>query len=138
MRRWISLIAVIIVVAGIFYLTLQKPAETGALTETARSWLGIIGINVEAKPLRHYIHYVMYLPLGLAVCGFCVDRSIPLRIGLIAGCGIGMLDEALKVLLPTREFDVTDLLRDVVGVGVAVAITASAMKRSRNNNRRPS
>ena len=34
----------------------------------------------------------------------------------------------IKVLLPTREFDVTDLMRDLVGVAVAVGIAAMVRK----------
>lgn len=41
---------------------------------------------------------------------------------MLIGCGIGILDEGVKVLLSTREFDVTDLMRDFVGVLLAVGI----------------
>ena len=41
---------------------------------------------------------------------------------------IGIVDESLKVLLPTREFDVTDLFRDFIGVAVAVGIFAITKK----------
>ena len=122
MKRWISLVAVIIVIAGIFYLTFQNPAETGALTETVLGLLLKIGIHVATKPLRHYIHYVMYFILEFVVCEFCRSRGWSVWIGVVIGCGIGLLDEGVKVLLPTREFDVTDLLRDFVGVAVAMLI----------------
>ena len=66
---------VIIVIAGIFYLTFQKPAETGALSEAVRDLLLKIGIDIETKPLRHYVHYVMYFILGLVVCGCVRSRG---------------------------------------------------------------
>lgn len=34
---------------------------------------------------------------------------------LAVGCGIGLIDESIKVLLPTREFDFVDLVKDCVG-----------------------
>ena len=35
---------------------------------------------------------------------------------------VGFIDESLKILLPTREFDFGDLLFDVVGVVTGVLI----------------
>ena len=32
------------------------------------------------------------------------------------GCGFGRLDEGIKVLLATREFDIVDIVKDWVGV----------------------
>ena len=37
------------------------------------------------------------------------------------GCGFGLLDESIKLLLPTRELDVVDLLKDWVGIGLGTA-----------------
>lgn len=38
------------------------------------------------------------------------------------GCCVGLIDESIKVLLPTREFDVVDLVKDWVGVAIAVIV----------------
>ena len=65
------------------------------------------------------IHYFI---LGLAVCALCLTKDWKLSVGMLIGCGIGVIDEGIKVLLPTGEFDVTDLMRDFVGVAVAVGI----------------
>ena len=43
-------------------------------------------------------------------------------IGAAIGCGIGVVDESFKVLLPGREFSTGDLIRDFIGVGIAVLI----------------
>ena len=43
---------------------------------------------------------------------------------LAVGCCIGLIDESIKVLLPTREFDFVDLVRDWVGVVAAVGLIA--------------
>lgn len=34
---------------------------------------------------------------------------------ILIGCGIGLLDEGIKVILPTREFDVVDLVKEWAG-----------------------
>ncbi len=35
---------------------------------------------------------------------------------------IALIDEGIKILLPTREFDVVDLLKDWIGIGLASVI----------------
>ena len=41
---------------------------------------------------------------------------------MLVGAGVGLIDEGIKVLFPTREFDVIDLVKDWVGVAVAVLV----------------
>lgn len=38
------------------------------------------------------------------------------------GCGIVLLDESLKILLPGREFAGSDLVRDWLGVVIAAVV----------------
>lgn len=83
-------------------------------------WLGNIGIQVEYKSLRSNIHILEYFIIGLAVCGYCRSRGWKNWGGMIAGFGIGVVDECVKTLLPGREFSTGDLIRDFVGVAVAV------------------
>lgn len=129
LKKWIATIVVLVVIAGIIYLTLQSPEDTGALTKTTQQYLSSFGINVGLKPLRHYIHYLLYFILGIAVCNLCVIKNWKLRIGVLLGCGIGILDECLKIWLPTREFDAFDLLRDFVGVVIAALLTMLIRKK---------
>lgn len=62
--------------------------------------------------------------LGLAMCVLCLTKDWKLSVGMLIGCGISVIDEGIKVMLPTREFDVTDLMRDFVGVAVAMVLVA--------------
>lgn len=48
---------------------------------------------------------------------------------LTVGCCVGLIDEGIKVLLPTREFDFVDLVKDWVGIGLA-AFVVLILKRS--------
>ena len=43
---------------------------------------------------------------------------------ILIGCGIGLIDESIKVLLPTREFDFVDLVKDWIGVAVGTGVVA--------------
>lgn len=85
-------------------------------------WLGNIGIQVEYKSLRSNIHILEYFIVGLAVCGYCRSRGWKVWIGAAIGCGIGVVDEGIKVLLPGREFSTGDLIRDFIGEGIAVLV----------------
>ena len=49
--------------------------------------------------------------------------------GNAAGTG-GLIDESIKVLLPTREFDFVDLVKDWVGVAAAVGMIALKNRRA--------
>ena len=39
---------------------------------------------------------------------------------ILIGCGIGLIDESIKVQLPTREFDFVDLVKDWGGIIFAI------------------
>ena len=41
---------------------------------------------------------------------------------LAVGCGVGLIDEGMKVVLPTREFDFVDLVKDCVRMAVAMIV----------------
>lgn len=117
-----ALFFLILVVLMVLFFTYQNPEQSRDLSEAARSWLGSIGIDVEYKTLRSNVHILEYFIVGLAVCGFCRSRGWKNWVGLMAGCGIGVVDECMKTLLPGREFDAVDLVKDWIGVGAAVVL----------------
>lgn len=41
---------------------------------------------------------------------------------LAIGAGVGLIDESIKVLLPTREFDVVDLVKNWIGMAAAMLV----------------
>lgn len=82
-----------------------------------------MGIQVEYKSLRSNVHILEYFIVGLALCGYCRCRGWKNWIGMIAGCGIGVVDECVKTLLPGREFEAIDLVKDWIGVGLAIVVT---------------
>jgi len=108
----------------VLFFTFQNPEESRILSESVRMWLGNIGIDVEYKSLRSNVHILEYFIVGLAVCGYCRSRGWKNWVGMIAGFGIGVVDECVKTLLPGREFSTGDLIRDFVGVAVAVVVSS--------------
>ena len=54
---------------------------------------------------------------------------------ILIGCGVGLIDEGIKVLLPTREFDFVDLVKDWVGVAVGTGVVAISQHRKKEINK---
>lgn len=107
----------IIIIFGIVYLTFQEPRQTRFLSKETHKMIIWFGISVTEKQLRHYIHYFMYFLVG-GILWLWVKRWQT----VIIGCGFGLLDEVLKIWLPTREFDYGDFIRDCVGVVVGACV----------------
>lgn len=128
MRKKTAAIFLILALLMVLFFTLQEPTQSRDLSEAVRSWLEKIGIEVEYKSLRSNIHILEYFIVGLAVCGSVKSRGWRLWIGAAIGCCIGVVDEGIKVLLPGREFDVTDLMRDGIGILLATVIVRVVTK----------
>lgn len=136
MRKKTAAIFMILALLMVLFFTFQNPEQSRDLSEAVRSWLGSIGIDVEYKSLRSNVHILEYFIVGLALCGYCRSREWKNWIGMIAGCGIGVVDECVKTLLPGREFSTGDLVRDFVGVVVAVvgSIAVGKIKKVRRSD----
>ena len=65
----------------------------------------------------------------MAVLAFGASRNWRITTCILVCGAIALLDESIKVLLPTREFDVVDLIKDWVGVAVAVSVNLAIGKR---------
>ena len=131
-KRVCSLVLLILAVSMVLFFTFQNPEDSKMLSETVRAWLGNIGIRVEYTALRSNIHILEYFVVGLAVCAFLGKRWIKILIG----CGIGMIDEGIKVLLPGREFSSRDLIKDFLGILLAIMIVEVILEivHNRKNN----
>ena len=128
MRKKTAAIFLILALFMVLFFTFQNPEKSRILSESVRMWLGNIGIDVEYKSLRSNIHILEYFIVGLAVCGYCRSRGWRLWIGAVIGCGIGVVDECVKMLLPGREFSTGDLFRDFIGVAIAIVIVTVVLK----------
>ena len=76
--------------------------------------------------LRTFIHVFLYMPLGAAL--HYAFRHYGQSLGKtafaaqITASAFGLLDEAVKMFLPGREFDVIDWVCDVVGIGAGILL----------------
>lgn len=134
-KKAIFAILSILAFVTILYLTFQDGAHTTALSSSVRLWLREHGIKARDKQLRSDAHYIEYFVLGMALALFGKASGVRMRWIVLVGCGLGLLDECVKILLPIREFELIDLLKDCVGIIVAVAIvTVCSRLMKRNDN----
>jgi len=104
----------------ILLLTLQDAAGTVKLSEGLRLWLERFGLKSDFHSIRSNAHLVLYFLFGIVLCLYGRECGWRWWVVILIGCGIGLIDESIKVLLPTREFDVVDLVKDWIGVATAV------------------
>lgn len=116
-------ILVIIVTAGIFYLTFQTPSQTMGMSEGVRAWLAEHGIVWDSATVRSNAHLPEYIALGISLCLFAGWKKA-LWIGALIGC----IDETIKIPLPTRHFDFIDLMKDFAGVALGVLLVVILKK----------
>ena len=120
-KRIIAIILVIMVLGGVVFLTLQSPQQTMKLSEAVRHWIGYKG---DPLAFRSDVHLFEYFVVGLVCVVFAWAFGWKLWIGAAIAAGFGLLDEVIKIFLPTREFGAVDLVKDFIGVGVAFGIVS--------------
>lgn len=120
----------------VLFFTFQTAEGTTSLSETVRMWLENQGLMIESHALRSNIHILEYFILGLAVLAFGMSRGWKLSTCVIIGCLIGLIDEGIIVLLPTREFDVVDLVKDWIGMAIALLLMSALRKKRLESKRR--
>ena len=125
-------ILLIAVVAAVVFLTFQGPGETMSLSESVRGWALLLGYKGDLHQFRSEFHYVEYFAVGFAAAMFFKSMNWKKWTAGALGCVIGILDETVKIFLPTREFDILDLLRDFVGVWMAVMVVWLIYKKKEN------
>lgn len=112
----------LLILSAVFFLALQGPKETTDLSNRVWKTAKKIGYIGTPQQIRSDIHLVVYFIVGLAAILFCRAMGWKPWIGLIAACIIGLLEETLKIYLPTREFSWIDAAKDCIGAGFAFLI----------------
>ena len=116
MRKKVYGILLITAALTILLLTLQDSAGTVKLSEGLRLWLERFGLKSDFHSFRSNAHLVLYFLFGIVLCLYGRECGWNWWVIILIGCGIGLIDESIKVLLPTREFDFVDLVKDWVGI----------------------
>lgn len=129
----LSLMPALLCMAVILLLTFQPVPASGQLSGKFQNVLGtLFGLEnlpawiLDMQLLRAFIHIFLYLPFGLSV--YYAFRSYGIPVGkaafsaLVIASAFGLADEAIKMFLPGREFDVIDWIFDVVGISVGILL----------------
>ena len=127
----ILLLAAVVV---ILLLTLQDAAGTVKLSEGLRLWLERFGLKSDFHSIRSNAHLVLYFLFGIVLCLYGRECGWRWWVILAVGCCVGLIDEGIKVLLPTREFDFVDLVKDWVGIIFAIIIGKLLADRKSQEN----
>lgn len=120
MKKRVYGILLIAAALTILLLTLQDAAGTVKLSESLRLWLERFGLKSDFHSFRSNAHLVLYFLFGIVLCLYCRECGWSWWVIILIGYGIGLFDESIKVLLPTREFDFVDLVKDWVGIVFAI------------------
>ena len=132
MKKRVYGIMLIAAVVIIMLLTLQDSAGTVKLSESVRLWLERLGVMMTFHSIRSNAHLALYFLFGIVLCLYGWECGWSWWVILLAGASVGLIDESIKVLLPTREFDVVDLIKDWVGVAVAVGFVELIKRKTVN------
>lgn len=135
MRKIVYGILLLVAVVAIMFLTFQDAAGTVRLSEGLRLWLERFGIHSDFHSFRSNAHLVLYFLFGIVLCLFGRECGWSWWVILVVGAGVGLIDESIKVLLPTREFDVVDLVKDWIGVALAILVIRITEKRTAGNSK---
>ena len=131
MKKKVYGILLLAAVVLILLLTLQDAAGTVKLSEGLRLWLERFGLKSDFHSFRSNAHLVLYFLFGIVLCLYGRECGWRWWVILAAGCCVGLIDESIKVLLPTREFDFVDLVKDWVGVVVGTEVVAISQHRKK-------
>ena len=145
MKRFLRYIPIIIAVGAILFLTLMNTPKNVAMSEEFRKLLvkacERLGISSDAwwnsssgiRKLGHIIEYgVLGIASGIAFIDFG-HRIKGTAFALILCIAVSVLDQCVKIFVPIRHFDWTDIPFDIIGavlgIGVVVIIKM-VMKRA--------
>ena len=130
MKKIIYGILLLAAVVALLLLTLQDAEGTVKLSEGLRLWLERFGLKSDFHSIRSNAHLVLYFLFGIVLCLYGWECGWSWWVILAVGSCVGLIDEGMKVLLPTREFDFVDLVKDWVGVAAAVGMIALKNRRT--------
>ena len=121
-KKLITGTMLVLVLFMVLFLALQEPKETTDLSNGVYKWFRKLGYNRTSGQFRSDVHLIEYFIVGFAVILFCRAMGWKPWIGLVAACLFGLLEETMKIFLPTREFGPADVLKDFIGVGIAFGV----------------
>ena len=131
MKKIAASVLLLLVLASVLFLTLQGPVETNDLSNRVRKIFKNLGYKGTNQQFRSDFHLIEYFIVGLASILFCRTMGWKIWVGAMLAVVVGLLEETLKIFLPTREFGKIDLIKDCIGALIAAVIvyTGVSVKR---------
>jgi VanZ family protein len=141
-RKIIWFVLIILNICIIFALTFQNTINTTTLSESVRlrvidivKYLSIGDVEnlwwSDRHNFRRLAHIPEYFLLGISVYGLFSGMVSPRYMwikALLVCLIISLVDEVVKGILPTREFDFVDMLFDFAGYFTAMFIVGVVRK----------
>lgn len=128
--KLLSLFSAILVMAAIILLTFQSSTASVAMSvkfqNIVKTFLGsrTPAWVLDMKLLRAFAHVFLYFPLSAALfyvfsryghsCGIAAFSAF------LTASAFGLADEAVKMFLPSREFDFADWTLDIFGIVLGI------------------
>ena len=134
MKKIIRYIPLTIVILLILILTTQNTQENVQLSEAIRLWCSkYIESGWWNTPghFRKLAHIVEYFLLGLSMYP-AIRKVIP---SILICLSISILDQVVKIFVPIRHFDITDMPYDALGYVVGIVIVYCIFKRISTRNK---
>lgn len=124
LRHVLNFTPALLIMILIMLLTFQAAKASGELSAHTQGWLRLwLGkyfpaVLNDMHILRSSAHIFLYAPLGATVYYAFIHYTSRLKAtfcAVIVSSVFGLMDEAVKIFLPGREFDFWDWLIDVAG-----------------------
>ena len=137
---WLPAVFIIIIILA---LTFQSPEKTGTLSmsvqEAVVSTVSNVGVDRKKtiqcwwynfSNFRKLAHIGEYFPLGISVAipFYLIRKKKPIVFSFFICSIVSLIDQIIKGILPTREFDEKDLMLDLIGYVMGILLTAIFIK----------
>lgn len=124
-----SLFPAILMMTAIILLTIQPASASGEMSSKFQSIIKAIFGNktpawvLDMKLLRAFAHVFLYFPLAAALYYAFNSYGKAALPAFLTASAFGLADEAVKMFLPGREFDLVDWTLDIVGIVLGILVS---------------
>lgn len=131
-KQILSTALLILVLIVLFILALQPAVENYHLSDTIMRWLGMN--SSQGSEFRAVLHIPYYLIICLVLLWFGRTHSFKSWHMISIGFLLGVSEEVAKHFVPTRDFDLIDIVMDMIGVCLAALIMLLVTYIKRNTS----
>ena len=138
LKRYIKFIPITIAIILILALTLMNTPKNVEMSEAFRQWLNRVytrlGMDTEnvwwntSSGIRKLGHVLEYGLLGFSSAIAFEHKRWAIVLCLV----VSVIDQSVKILVPIRHFDITDVPFDIAGalMGIGIVVAVGMLVRS--------